>query len=232
MGFRFRKSINLGGGFKINLSKSGVGYSWGTKGARFTKTATGKNRPPVSIPGTGISYVTETGEQKRMSQSNAQHRNTNSDDGRENTMAWIKLAVCFFLGVFGVHKFMEKKTGMGVLYLFTGGLFGIGWIIDCVKYLTAALKTVSSNAVKSDDAMEPPMDDVEVENHPVELPPEDTGNKIKKVLLWVVVAFFGLLALGGGVLSALAAAGLIALIIPIKGWQAKIKTFMKGKLKA
>ena len=32
MGFRFRKSINLGGGFRVNLSKSGIGYSWGTKG--------------------------------------------------------------------------------------------------------------------------------------------------------------------------------------------------------
>lgn len=32
MEFRYRKSINLGGGFRINLSKSGIGYSWGTKG--------------------------------------------------------------------------------------------------------------------------------------------------------------------------------------------------------
>ena len=31
MGFRFRRSINLGGGFKINLSKSGIGYSWGPR---------------------------------------------------------------------------------------------------------------------------------------------------------------------------------------------------------
>ena len=37
MGLRFRKSINLGGGFRINLSKSGVGYSWGAKGYRVTK---------------------------------------------------------------------------------------------------------------------------------------------------------------------------------------------------
>lgn len=29
MGWRFRKSINLGLGFRINLSKSGIGYSWG-----------------------------------------------------------------------------------------------------------------------------------------------------------------------------------------------------------
>lgn len=29
MGFRYRKSINLGREFRINLSKSGIGYSWG-----------------------------------------------------------------------------------------------------------------------------------------------------------------------------------------------------------
>jgi len=36
----------------------------------------------------------------------------------------------FFLGIFGAHKFYLNKVGMGVLYLFTGGIFGIGWFID------------------------------------------------------------------------------------------------------
>ena len=44
MGFRYRKSINLGGGFRINISKSGIGYSWGVKGYRVTKTAKGTVR--------------------------------------------------------------------------------------------------------------------------------------------------------------------------------------------
>ena len=61
MGFRYRKSINLGGGFRINLSKSGIGYSWGVKGYRITKTAKGTRRKTLSIPGTGISFVDETG---------------------------------------------------------------------------------------------------------------------------------------------------------------------------
>ena len=60
MGLHFRKSINLGGGFRINLSKHGVGYSWGVKGARFTKTAHGTARTTLSIPGTGIYYTKET----------------------------------------------------------------------------------------------------------------------------------------------------------------------------
>ena len=60
MGFRFRKSINLGKHFKINLSKSGVGFSAGIKGFRITRTANGKIRKTVSIPGTGISYVDES----------------------------------------------------------------------------------------------------------------------------------------------------------------------------
>lgn len=65
MGLRYRKSINLGGRFRINLSKSGIGYSWGVKGYRITKTAKGTARTTASIPGTGISYVHETGGGKK-----------------------------------------------------------------------------------------------------------------------------------------------------------------------
>ena len=82
MGFRYRKSINLGGGFRINLSKSGVGYSWGTKGYRITKTASGKIRQTYSIPGTGISYVSETG-QNRNSQ--LDHSQNNAPNYRPTT---------------------------------------------------------------------------------------------------------------------------------------------------
>lgn len=59
MGFRYRKSIRFGGGFRINISGSGIGYSWGVPGYRITKTANGKIRQTASIPGTGLSYSTE-----------------------------------------------------------------------------------------------------------------------------------------------------------------------------
>lgn len=36
----------------------------------------------------------------------------------------------FFFGLLGVHKFYLGKVGMGIVYLLTGGIFGIGWFID------------------------------------------------------------------------------------------------------
>ncbi len=46
---------------------------------------------------------------------------------------WVALCLCIFLGYFGAHKFYEGKTGTGVLYLFTFGLFGIGWFFDIIS---------------------------------------------------------------------------------------------------
>lgn len=59
MGIRFRKSINLGCGFRVNLSKNGINYSWGVPGYRISKTSNGRLRSTVSIKGTGISFVDE-----------------------------------------------------------------------------------------------------------------------------------------------------------------------------
>ena len=48
---------------------------------------------------------------------------------------WVALLLCFFLGCLGGHKFYEGKIGMGILYLFTLGLFGIGVFIDFIVLL-------------------------------------------------------------------------------------------------
>lgn len=55
--------------------------------------------------------------------------------------------ITFFLGPFGVHKFVQKKYGLGFLYLFTCGLFGIGWFVDVIAAFIALFtsKETSSN---------------------------------------------------------------------------------------
>ncbi len=54
--------------------------------------------------------------------------------GREKNK-WVAFCLCLFMGYFGAHKFYEGKIGMGILYLLTVGLFGIGWMIDIIVLL-------------------------------------------------------------------------------------------------
>ena len=44
----------------------------------------------------------------------------------------VSLILCLLLGIFGAHKFYERRYGMGLLYLFSYGLFGIGILVDLV----------------------------------------------------------------------------------------------------
>ncbi|MGD8837218.1 MAG: TM2 domain-containing protein [Desulfobacteraceae bacterium] len=43
------------------------------------------------------------------------------------TVAWVLLT---FLGLFGIHRFYMKKWISGIVYLLTGGIFGIGYLYD------------------------------------------------------------------------------------------------------
>ncbi len=48
---------------------------------------------------------------------------------------WVAVALCLLLGWVGGHKFYEGKGGMGILYIFTLGLGGIGVLVDLVVLL-------------------------------------------------------------------------------------------------
>lgn len=64
---------------------------------------------------------------------------------KEVTNEQLEFVVTLLLGMFGGHKFMKKDFKMGFIYLFTAGLFGIGWIIDVFKCLGKAIMNGVNN---------------------------------------------------------------------------------------
>jgi|UniRef100_A0A832LMH3 TM2 domain-containing membrane protein YozV len=50
-------------------------------------------------------------------------------------------ALIGFVGIAGIHRFVLGQTGMGVLYLLTGGLCLIGTIVDLVNHKKLALES-------------------------------------------------------------------------------------------
>ena len=50
------------------------------------------------------------------------------------------LLLCIFLGGIGAHQFYVGKVGMGMLYLCTIGLFGVGWAIDIILIAKGSFK--------------------------------------------------------------------------------------------
>lgn len=66
---------------------------------------------------------------------------TNSNYGNASPKSrLVVILLWFFFGVLGVHYFYVGRIGMGLLWLITGGFFGIGWIIDIITILTGTFK--------------------------------------------------------------------------------------------
>lgn len=50
-----------------------------------------------------------------------------ADGPFDYTIAWVLLT---FVGVFGIHRFYQRKWISGAIYLMTGGVFGLGVVYD------------------------------------------------------------------------------------------------------
>lgn len=60
----------------------------------------------------------------------------------------VALILCVLLGMMGIHYFYVGRIGKGLLYLLTGGLFGIGWLIDIIKIATGGFKDNSGQCLR------------------------------------------------------------------------------------
>lgn len=74
MSFRFRKSIKIAPGVKINLNKKSVGLTVGGKGAKYTINSSGRRTATVGLPGTGLSYsAVSNNSSKKQNNSSKKH---------------------------------------------------------------------------------------------------------------------------------------------------------------
>lgn len=129
MGLRFRKSIKIAPGVKINLNKKSTSVTFGSKGVHYTASSTGKKTASVGIPGTGISYTKTTGQsskQKKTSEGGSQpmptapQSNFQDPDHKKwyQKTGWIiALLILFFpVGLFLMWKYTNwKKPVKGII---------------------------------------------------------------------------------------------------------------------
>lgn len=64
MGFRFRKSVKIAPGVKLNLNKNSTSISFGGKGVRHTINSNGRRTSSIGIPGSGLYYTKSTSTKK------------------------------------------------------------------------------------------------------------------------------------------------------------------------
>ncbi len=61
----------------------------------------------------------------------------------------VSLLLCFFLGVFGIHRFYAGKTASGIIYLLTLGVFGFGVFIDFLLILLGSFRDGYGMTIKN-----------------------------------------------------------------------------------
>lgn len=98
MGFRFRKSIKLFPGVRINLSKSGFSTSVGVPGATVNFSDKG-TRTTVGVPGTGISYSER--QSVRMTEQQPSEPDQQSSG---HWLLWMIVGIVFCGVLFGILK--------------------------------------------------------------------------------------------------------------------------------
>ncbi|WP_432749195.1 DUF4236 domain-containing protein [Pediococcus pentosaceus] len=118
MGWRYRKSLNLGKYFRMNFSKSGIGWSTGFKGFRYTKKADGGTRTTNTISGTGISYVKDYPDKTKSKNSIKPDINNMSPNKKKPYKNWL-IVFAIILTIILIFKLnLFKLLGsIGLIYV-------------------------------------------------------------------------------------------------------------------
>lgn len=75
--------------------------------------------------------------------------NSSTENSEKDNRWLICLLLCWFLGVFGVHRFYTGHTAIGVVQLLTLGGCGIWVLVDFIIIATGNFKDADGNPIKN-----------------------------------------------------------------------------------
>src|SRR5947208_540352 len=113
--FRFRRSVKIAPGIRLNFNRRSVGVSAGVRGARYSINSDGRRTRSVGIPGTGLSY---------RSQSRGSRRYASPDDPAllsptrivASLVGWVSIFFFVVVGLVEGHpNFGGTAAGVGLI---------------------------------------------------------------------------------------------------------------------
>lgn len=111
MGLRFRKSIKIAPGVKLNLNKNSSSVTVGTKGKHYTVNSKVETTKTVGIPGTGLSYsTTSSNKPKKASKKTKVSNEKKSKTKKKHGCLTPFLVIFAALFLFAMIPSGDKKT--------------------------------------------------------------------------------------------------------------------------
>ena len=122
MGFRFRKSLHAGP-FRLNLSKSGLGWSWGIPGLRWTQRADHRQQVTFNLPGSGFSYVQTSTNRGVIDQKNP------SAPLAPSFWKWMLIGLVIYVVAFLAFVLFPKHPIIFVLLAIVGTIYFVTFFV-------------------------------------------------------------------------------------------------------
>ena len=133
----------------ISESKTSVGGVRVDKNSALRKGIKGATVGIAQERGSYIDTVTETVKKILNGEEVEDYVAPEVPVGAEPEKDWtVTLLLCLFLGGLGIHRYYVGKIGTGILYMITGGLFGIGYLVDLLKIICGKFTDKKGNLIQ------------------------------------------------------------------------------------